>query len=331
VRVLPENQDVFTGCSAVNVYRVSEQMSGYAVREDRSRPAYACPASADCVYALDAATHSARRKLLSFAQFWAHQRMHQHQPNEKEIEQSVKGVEARPAWSRSADEERCAPWEQRLDRAFHWNNHGRADLDRNAYLYGLVMGDALYREKAWLSVRGTEWARTAGNDEVRGVYRNIRCDWAPCGVMLRDLAELAAHCLTHLDTKYHVPQSVRIQFGPGQAVDILDGEMIWYPARIIDASPGRFLIRYDDEQWSQEEFDEWVWRDSPRIAPRGYYTASKRSLPQGTYLPQNNANPPRDEGKTAAIDAVSQGRYRVRHYTGRANRKRALNASFYRR
>lgn len=221
--------------------------------------------------------------------------------------------------------------ERRLESTFHWNNHGRRGLDRNAYLFNLVWGDSFYRQKEWLSVRGTHWAHADGNDEPRGVYQNIRCDWAPCGRILENLAELREHSLEHIDSKFQVPKHVRSQWCLGRAVDILDGEMIWYPARIIDATPGRFLIRYDDEQWSYPEFDEWVWKDSPRLAPRGCYTASKRGLPPGTFLPQPSVIAPREETRTHGSEHAADSRQRFRYYAGRAHRKRATNAGIYRR
>jgi hypothetical protein len=222
-------------------------------------------------------------------------------------------------------------WARRLDSAFHWNNHGRRYLDRNTYLFLLVWSDAFYPQKEWLSVRGSHWASAEGNDEYHGVYRNVRCDWAPCGRMLKDLSDLAAHTLEHIDTKFQVPKHIRSQWCPGQVVDILDGEMIWYPARIIDASPGRFLIRYDDEQWSQPEFDEWIWRDSARLAPSGHYTAGKRRLPPGTFLPQHHGSAPREDTKASALEHHVDPRHRFRYYTGRAHRKRAPNTGLYQR
>ena len=186
---------------------------------------------------------------------------------------------------------RARAFKARLDTAFHVNNHGRRKEWRDTYLCEMFQANPAIPHKEWIGERGSHWAHSAHNDEERGVYHDIHCDWATCGASVADMAEYCRHAAVHVDPKLQPSRAVRRSWPPGYPVDLLDGEMIWYPARILEERGERFLMRYDEPEWSRPDFDEWVWKDSPRIAPRGYYTQGRRILPRGTFLPAGREYP----------------------------------------
>ncbi len=63
-------------------------------------------------------------------------------------------------------------------------------------------------------------------------------------------------------------------FEAGAVVDVRDSEMIWCEARVelkLSMSGNRTALYIHFLGWSRK-YDEYVWADSHRIAPKGIYT-----------------------------------------------------------